>query len=141
MWGFGPVPAESAAQRKDPRWAEARPAGLEIRGAGGLLGDHWTNGIYELEASDADAPPVYALRAGPFERFLYWDTEQYWRLGSCEYKDQAKASAGSMRSAEQVPPGTPPTAVAAWMVRVGFDVWMPQEVIIKRLGQNGYSAG
>lgn len=32
--------------------------------------------------------PVYVLRGGPFERFLYFDSDHYWRVGSCEYKDQ-----------------------------------------------------
>lgn len=31
---------------------------------------------------------MYVLRGGPFERFLYFDSEHYWRVGSCEYKDQ-----------------------------------------------------
>ena len=38
--------------------------------------------------------PVYVLRGGPFERFLYFDAETYWRVGSCEYKDQDPAEIG-----------------------------------------------
>ena len=42
-----------------------------------------------LMDSDAqEMAPVYVLRGGPFERFLYFDSEHYWRVGSCEYKDQ-----------------------------------------------------
>jgi hypothetical protein len=42
-----------------------------------------------FEDSDAqEMAPVYVLRGGPFERFLYFDSEHYWRVGSCEYKDQ-----------------------------------------------------
>ena len=33
---------------------------------------------------------MYVQRGGPFERFLYFDAEHYWRAGSCEYKDQDK---------------------------------------------------
>ena len=31
---------------------------------------------------------MYVLQGGHFERFLYFDAEHYWRVGSCEYKDQ-----------------------------------------------------
>eukprot|EP00435_Cladocopium_sp_Y103_P072243 s29_g39.t1 len=127
LWGFGPdaAVAPAAAPSKDPAWAQVASKAcpvLEIKGATGQFGDQWTNGRYDEMA------PVYVLRGGPFERFLYFDSEHYWRVGSCEYKDQEKAAAGSMRSADPVRPGTLPTAVPSWTVRTGYDEWMLQAV-------------
>ena len=143
MWGFGPdAVAPATAVKKDPAWqqvdaAKACPV-LEIKGASGQFGDQWTNGIYDVQVTHPEVAPVYVQRGGPFERFLYFDAEHYWRVGSCEYKDQEKAGAGSMRSADPVRPGTLPIAVSSWTVRTGYDEWMMQEVTVERPGQNGY---
>lgn len=59
--------------------------------------------------------------------------ERYWRVGSCEYKDQEKAAAGSMRSLHPVPAGTLPPAVEAWTVRLGYEDWSEQRVAVEVL--------
>ncbi|CAK9020442.1 unnamed protein product [Durusdinium trenchii] len=130
MWGFGPDAAATSRQ-KDAAWATADACPVEIRGATGQFGDAWTNGLYEVDVTHPEIPPVYVLQGGHFERFLYFDAEHYWRVGSCEYKDQEKAAAGSMRSAEKVRPGTLPTQVAAWSVRTGYDEWLLQDVEVR----------
>ena len=105
-------------------------------------------------ASRKDAAPVYSLRGGQFERFLYFDAEGHWRVGSAEYKDQAriwgvvhlpraeeKAAAGSMRSADPVRPGTLPTLVSSWTVRTGYDDWQMQDVGVQVHQNGGYGSG
>ncbi|CAE7366176.1 unnamed protein product [Symbiodinium sp. CCMP2592] len=138
MWGFGSATVTSSARQhqSDPRWAQcganASPV-LRIAGAEGQFGENWTNGIYDVEVIHPEMPPVYVLRAGPYERFLYLDAERYWRVGSCEYKDQEKAAAGSMRSLHPVPAGTLPPAVEAWTVRLGYEDWSEQRVAVEVL--------
>ncbi|CAE7022218.1 unnamed protein product, partial [Symbiodinium sp. CCMP2456] len=120
----------------DPKWAQCGAAEspvLRIAGAEGQFGENWTNGIYDVEVIHPEMPPVYVLRSGPYERFLYLDAERYWRVGSCEYKDQEKAAAGSMRSLHPVPAGTLPPAVEAWTVRLGYEDWSEQGVAVQVL--------
>eukprot|EP00930_Biecheleria_cincta_P025280 TRINITY_DN18014_c0_g1_i2.p1 TRINITY_DN18014_c0_g1~~TRINITY_DN18014_c0_g1_i2.p1 ORF type:complete len:179 (+),score=35.30 TRINITY_DN18014_c0_g1_i2:43-579(+) len=128
-------PKPGLKSQVDERWVKAAQtssssAVLEIRNVTGQFGDQWTNGVYDLELERPELPPVYVKRGGCYERFLYYDEEQYWRLGSCEFKDQHKSLAGSMRSTGTVMPGTLPTAVEHWTVRVGYDTWEEQQVSV-----------
>ncbi|CAE7221654.1 unnamed protein product [Symbiodinium microadriaticum] len=63
----------------DPKWARCGAAEspvLRIAGAEGQFGENWTNGIYDVEVIHPEMPPVYVLRSGPYERFLYLDAER-----------------------------------------------------------------
>ena len=139
MWGFG-APASglgagvAAAPAPDERWHEADAAGacpvLVVGGAAGQFGDDWTNGVYDIEVLSPELPPVWVKREGAYERFLYFDAAQTWRVGGGEHKEKLLAAAGSMCSAKPEALGTLPTGVRSWSVRTGYSAWEEQRVTV-----------
>jgi len=118
MWGHSDLPGKSF---------------MGIAGVEGQFGKFWTNGMYDIEIPENPAdPPAWTLRNSPYERWVYFDEENRWRIGSEEYKSQHKAGAGSMRSVP-VDPGTLPTEVKEWEVRINYSEWVNQDVQVKFL--------
>uniref|UniRef100_A0A7S4V0E8 Uncharacterized protein n=1 Tax=Alexandrium monilatum TaxID=311494 RepID=A0A7S4V0E8_9DINO len=129
-------PSPHAKPEPDERWQKAeieKNAGVvEIRGAIGMFGPNWTNGIYDLDPERMSfvEPPAWQLRSQMYDRWLYFDLEHRWRVGSMEYKLKRKAAAGSICS-EPVEPGTLPSDAKEWCVRMNYSDWESQDLKVR----------
>uniref|UniRef100_A0A7S2DFJ0 Uncharacterized protein n=1 Tax=Alexandrium andersonii TaxID=327968 RepID=A0A7S2DFJ0_9DINO len=139
----GSKPVTHAKPDPDERWekaeVETRAGIVEMRGATGMFGPRWTNGVYDLDPERASfsEPPAWQLRSQMYDRWLYFDLENRWRVGSLEYKLKRKAAAGSACS-EPVEPGTLPSEVKEWTVRQNYYDWESQDLkIVARAPQVG----